>query len=38
MSVRYSENENHRDAVTPYVIPCAISNALVPGAELSVSY
>ena len=34
MSLRYSENENHRDAVTPY----AIRNALVFGTELSVSF
>ena len=34
MSLRYSENENHRDVVTPY----AIRNALVPGTELSVGY
>ena len=33
MSLRYSGNENHRDAVTPYVI----RNALVLGTELSVS-
>jgi hypothetical protein len=33
MSLRYSENENHRDAVTP----CVIHNALVLGTELSVS-
>ena len=34
MSLRYSENENHRDAVTP----CVIRNALVFGTELSVSF
>jgi len=33
MSLRYSENESHRDAVTPYVI----RNALVLGTEPSVS-
>jgi len=32
MSLRYSEYENHRDAVTPYVI----RNALVLGTELSI--
>lgn len=34
MSLRHSENENHRDAVTPYVI----RNALVFGTELAVSF
>ena len=34
MSLRCTDNENHRDAVTPYVI----RNALVFGTELSVSF
>ena len=35
MSLRYSENENHRDAASPD--PMVIRNALVLGTELSVS-
>lgn len=34
MSLRYSENKNHRDAVTPW----AIRNALGLGTELAVSF